>query len=125
MTKSRTSPDRLLFGYLGKDVQTAATLKLWNALFHKRGVDASMDRYPCTVAKLPERLSEMMHFDRRGYIVAKSLQQAVGAFMDYLDASTTNRGVDTIVNDGGVFTGYWMNGDDERRWELWLGIMGN
>lgn len=65
----------------------------------------------------------MLHFDRRGYIVAETMQKSIVALMDRVDASVAAQGaVDTIVNDGGVFTGYWTNNDDARRKDLWFHV---
>lgn len=121
MTKSRTSTTRILLGVLGKSANSAKILREWNHFLREQGINGSMDRYPCSTATLPERLSEMLHFDRRGYIVATPLQQCVAGCMDRLDASAeAQNAVDTIVNDGGVLTGFWTEDNDERRRALWF-----
>lgn len=100
---------------------SSAILRKWNGFLRESDIDGSMDRYPCTEAMIPERLSEMLHFDRRGYIVSASLQIPVAAFMDRLDASAQKcNAVDTVVNDGGVLIGYWTDGDDALRQEFLL-----
>ena len=85
-------------------------LKFWNAKFMKEERDAYMDCYPTTPETLPERLSEMFHFDRRGYIVASALQEAIIPVLDIIDSSAKGEGrVDFVVNRDGVFTGYFLN----------------
>ncbi len=120
MTKSRISADRVLLGILGKLPDSGTVLSEWNRYMRAAGMDGSMDRYPCTEKTIPERLSQMMHFDRRGYIVAPFLQKALISFMDALDVSAKEKQiVDTIVNNGGILTGYWFDGDDGSRRKLW------
>jgi shikimate dehydrogenase len=122
MTKPRISNERILLGILGKSPDASAVLREWNSFFRSAGIDGSMDRYPCTEKTIPERLSEMVHFDRRGYIVASALQTAMLSPMDTLDGSAIqSHKVDTIINDNGVLTGYFTNGDSALRRELWFG----
>lgn len=121
MTKSRISTTRVLLGVLGASSQSSKILREWNRMLRAEKIDGSMDRYPCTAATLPERLSEMLHFDRRGYIISPALQEPIVPLMDILDTSAKKRGeVDTVVNDGGVLTGHWTGDTDERRRELWF-----
>lgn len=120
MTKSRISTGRVLLGVLGKSPHSSATLKEWNEYLRENGIDGSMDRYPCTKETLQERLSEMVHFDRRGYVVAPALQQQITVLMDVIDASARKKKiVDTVVNDQGILTGHFC-GTDEVRKRLWL-----
>jgi shikimate 5-dehydrogenase len=106
VTKPRTSTTRELYGIIGKIPNAGAVQSQWNAFFAKEGMDAFMDKYPTTVATLPERLSEMFHFDRRLYLVGKPLQEAIIPLLDALDQSAEEGGVDCVVNNGGVLTGY-------------------
>ncbi len=120
VTKPRISTDRVLLGILGRCPDSSAVLREWNVLLRSAGIDGSMDRYPCSEQTIPERLSEMVHFDRRGYIVASSLQSAMLHAMDNLDPSTvSSQKVDTILNDGGVLTGYFVEGDHSLRRQIW------
>ncbi len=117
MTKSRTD-DRLIFGLLGAMPKVQAA---WEKRFRDMGVNACMSKYPTEVATLPERLSEMFHFDRRGYIVAPSLQRGIVPLLDVLHASSRENGlVDTVVNRNGVLYGYFFGNDDEARAALWF-----
>ncbi|MBM3227702.1 hypothetical protein FJZ27_02450 [Candidatus Peribacteria bacterium] len=121
MTKPRSSSDRILLGVLGRLSRRCAVLKDWNAALRGLGIDGSMDAYPCTVSSLPERLSEMMHFDRRGYIVAPDLQRAIIRYLDRLDASASDAGaVDTVFNDGGVLIGFFAEDDTAHRKRIWM-----
>lgn len=123
MTRPRANPDKLLFGIIGAVPDSGSVLSRWNAWFAKQGIDADMQRYPTMEKTLPERLSEMFHFDRRGYIVGKSLQEAIIPYLDGLDASVRGEGsgcVDTVLNDGGLLRGYFTGNDDEKRMGLWL-----
>ena len=67
-----------------------------------------MDSYPATTANLHERLSEMYHFDRRGYIVDSSLSEAVYPLLDFCHVSKAEEGspITLIRNDNGVLNGY-------------------
>ena len=83
-------------------------------------MDAFMDYYPTKEGNLTERLSEMFHFDRRGYIVGKSLQKAIISLLDGLDTSASEEGsVDTVVNEEGVLIGYFCGDNRAKRMELW------
>jgi shikimate 5-dehydrogenase len=120
MTKPRTSTQRVLLGVLGKSADASGLLREWNAYLRSAGIDGSMDRYACNEKTIPERLSEMVHFDRRGYIVASTLQSAVLHAMDCLDSSAMqSQKIDVICNDSGVLTGYWTNGESARQREIW------
>jgi shikimate 5-dehydrogenase len=95
-------------------------LKQWNATLRGLRIDGSMDAYPCTQETLPERLSEMVYFDRRGYCIPPSLQSAIAPLMDRLDASAmSSQRVDTVYNDSGILIGFFTSGDDCRRREIW------
>jgi len=120
VTKPRTNPDRLLFGIIGKVDDISSEKKWWNARFLKEGLDAYMDSYPTKEKEIPERLSEMFHFDRRGYIVGKPLQEAIIPLLDHLDASAEGEGrVDFVANTGGIMTGYFLQ-DREKMWKIWI-----
>ncbi|PIR53776.1 hypothetical protein COU75_04325 [Candidatus Peregrinibacteria bacterium CG10_big_fil_rev_8_21_14_0_10_42_8] len=112
---------RELFGIIGSLERVSEHMKWWNAEFVSKGLDAVMSRYQTEENALPERLSEMFHFDRRGYIVGFKLQEAIIPLLDNVDASAVEEGrVDTIVNTGGVMTGYFCNENREKQWELWF-----
>ncbi|MDP7477205.1 MAG: hypothetical protein QF442_02030 [Candidatus Peribacteraceae bacterium] len=98
---------------------TSAEKRYWNSRFEEEGIDAFLDHYPTKEEELPERLSEMFHHDRRGYIVGKALQQAIIPLLDSIDSSAGEGSVDTVVNDGGVLIGYVCN-DNIKRWNLWF-----
>ncbi len=112
----------MLLGVLGASSQSSKILREWNRMLREESIDGSMDRYPCTALTLPERLSEMLHFDRRGYIIIPALHQPILPLMDILDASAQKRGaVDTVVNDGGVLKGYWTDNNNDQRISVWFG----
>lgn len=120
MAKPRDNPDRELFGILGSLEDTSAQKKWWNSRFTERDIDAFLDHYPTKEDELPERLSEMFHFDRRGYIVASSLQKAIIPLLDQLDPSAEGEGrASVVVNTGGVLTGYFGKEKDDL-WNLWF-----
>ena len=109
VTKPRTSTARELFGILGSCPRASAMQREWNAYFEREGIDAFMGRYPASVKLLPERLSEMFHFDRRAYIVCLRLQKAILSLLDALDSSAAGEGrADIVINGGGVITGYFL-----------------
>jgi len=99
------SPHRELYGIIGHVPGASAILKEWNAAFREKGVDASMDLYPTTAQNLPERLSEMFHFDRRGYLVGEDLAEAIIPLLDRVEPQARGRGVKFVWNDGGVLVG--------------------
>lgn len=105
VTKPRLSPHRELYGFIGAAAEARPVLKIWNARFRKEGRDASMDFYPTTAKNLPERLSEMFHFDRRAYIVGKDLQKAIIPLLDRVDSAARRRGVMAVINNGGNLKG--------------------
>jgi len=106
VTKPRTSTTRELFGIIGKFPNASKIQAQWNAYFKKEGIDAFMDRYKTSVENLPERLSEMFHFDRRMYLVGSDLQEAIIPLLDELDEMAQNKGkVNVILNRKGVFSG--------------------
>ncbi|PIR53411.1 hypothetical protein COU76_01180 [Candidatus Peregrinibacteria bacterium CG10_big_fil_rev_8_21_14_0_10_49_10] len=107
MNKPRVSPSRELFGILGSYPHASALQKEWNAFFTKQGMDAFCDRYPTKEDHLPERLSEMFHFDRRAYIIGPKLQHPILPLLDVLDASAKQK-VNMVLNRGGVLTGFLL-----------------
>jgi shikimate 5-dehydrogenase len=112
MTKPRTAPDREIYGLLGSEPDASRILKRWNAYFVEKGMDAFMDKYPTKESELPERLSEMFHFDRRAYIVGFSLQEAIKSHLDSLDSSVEKKGegrVNVLRNRGGVLQGFFVS----------------
>lgn len=107
MTRPRLSCTRELYGILGKVPKAGALQAQWNAQFAKEGIDAFVDKYPTTVEQLPERLSEMFHFDRRAYLLGVELQEAVLPLLDHVDPVAAEQGrVAVVMNEGGVLTGY-------------------
>ena len=109
MTKPRTNSSRELFGILGTHPERSALQRTWNAYFTTQGIDAFLDYYPTTIAKIPERLSEMYHFDRRAYIVGSALFEAISSYVDVCHSSATEQGTITILyNRNGVVEGWYI-----------------
>lgn len=104
MTKPRISTTRELCGLLGTFENASQILKCWNHYFADNDMDAFMDRYPCTTENLPERLSEMFHFDRRFYFVSEPLQKVIVPLLDSCDTDAVN----VVINRGGALYGYQM-----------------
>ena len=77
-----------------------------------------MSRYEGTLENLPEVLSEMYLFDRRGYIVGSALQKAIIPLLDQLDSSVKQK-VDTVWNRGGCLMGFDTGDNGEKRAEIW------
>ncbi|MDD5751405.1 MAG: hypothetical protein PHS73_02695 [Candidatus Peribacteraceae bacterium] len=105
MTKPRTSIHRELYGIIGSIPNVSNVQKVWNAYFREQGIDATMNIYPTTKANLPERLSEMFHFDRRAYIVGKNLSKAIIPLLDRVEPAARGRGVTWVENEDGVLIG--------------------
>ena len=108
MTKPRTAPARELFGLLGKVPDAPGVQAEWNRFFAARGMDAFMGRYLATPEQLPERLSEMFHFDRRLYLIGADLQRAIVPLLDASDAARA----DAVCNCGGVLRGMFLGTTD-------------
>ncbi|MBU2213931.1 hypothetical protein KKC44_03025 [Patescibacteria group bacterium] len=107
MTRPRLSTTRELYGILGKVPEAGKLQAQWNAFFEKEGMDAFMDKYPTTVETLPERLSEMFHFDRRAYIVGPDLQEAIIPLLDEIEEEVLKkRKAEVVINNNGVMKGY-------------------
>ncbi len=94
-------------------------LRLWDAWIAKRHLDAGVTHYPTSVALLPERMSEMFHFDRRAYLLHPSLGQAIFPLLDVIHAEGDAAPVDLVVNRGGVFHGYTVQWTDHSVDEIW------
>ncbi|MDD5470182.1 MAG: hypothetical protein PHO92_05300 [Candidatus Peribacteraceae bacterium] len=108
MTKPRTAPARELFGLLGRVPDASGVQAEWNRFFAARGMDAFMGKYPAKPEQLPERLSEMFHFDRRLYLIGADLQEAVVALLDASDSARA----DIVFNRGGVLRGMFLGTTD-------------
>lgn len=108
MTCPRISPARELYGIIGTLPNASQLQAQWNRFFASHGMDAFMDKYPTTKAHIPERLSEMFHFDRRLYLVGADLQEVI---VPFLDASEKKK-VDTVLNRGGVLHGKFLGTTD-------------
>jgi shikimate 5-dehydrogenase len=110
-----------VFGLLGSKC-SGQIRKVWNAFLKERGVDGFFDFYPTkTCEQLELRLSEMFLLHRRGYVIGEQFQETVIPLLDRLDTSAEKKGaVDTVVNDGGVFVGYWIGDSADARLSLWL-----
>tara|TARA_Y100000310_G_C20569890_1_gene757451 strand:+ start:590 stop:949 length:360 start_codon:yes stop_codon:yes gene_type:complete len=116
MTKPRVNPGRLLFGLIGSFEDTSAQKSYWNKKFYDEGIDAFMDHYPTKASELPERLSEMFHFDRRGYIVGKALQEAILPLLDRVEGEGS---VAVVANKNGICIGY-SETHPENVWSIWI-----
>lgn len=92
---------------------SSATLREWNAAFRKQRKDAVLVLYPTTIQNLPERLSEMFHFDRRGYIVGDDLARAVIPLLDHVEDTARRKGVTYVENRRGVLVGTRRKKDPE------------
>jgi len=69
-----------------------------------------MVHYPATIQTLPERLSEMFHFDRRLYAVDPALQSEVMKLLDEVSTEAIKQGrVNLVRNRGGVLQGHYVD----------------
>ncbi|MDP6575410.1 MAG: hypothetical protein QF755_02845 [Candidatus Peribacteraceae bacterium] len=105
MTRPRKSTEREIYGIIGKLKDASKIQKEWNAHFKKRGIDAFMAKYPTKNSELPERLSEMFHFDRRMYLVGEDLQEGIVGLLDEVDESRVN----VVTNSDGVLVGTYQD----------------
>ena len=85
----------------------SAVLREWNARFQNESMDASLVYYPTTAKNLPERLSEMFHFDRRGYIVGKEISKIIIPLLDDVEPQARKGGVRYVENQCGVLRGFF------------------
>ncbi len=104
MTRPRTAPDRELFGIIGKVPNASKVQREWNLFFKEKGMDAFMDKYPTTEKNLPERLSEMFHFDRRIYLIGPELSKAIIPLLDSVEGNSVN----VVMNEDGVMKGMFI-----------------
>ena len=102
------STTRELYGIIGTLSNASQIRAKWNAYFEEKGIDAFIDKYPTTQETLPERLSEMFHFDRRAYIVGDSLQEEIVELLDEAEPK-----MNFVINDRGVMSGIWIESDFE------------
>lgn len=106
MTRPRVSTDREIYGILGKIPNAGKLQSQWNKFFKKEEMDAFMDKYPTDAKQLPERLSEMFHFDRRVYIVGPELQEEIMPLLDEIDELAREKGrANLVLNKDGVIIG--------------------
>ncbi len=97
-----------VFGLVGPTC-TAHARATWNRLLKEQGIDGFFDFYRAkNECELVTRLSEMFLLERRGYLIDASLQEAATALMDILDPSVEQHRVDTVRNERGVLTGYYL-----------------
>lgn len=124
MTKPRTNPEKILLGLIGSASDSSEQKRYWNTRLQEEGIDGFFDHYPATADTLPEALSQMFHFDRRGYIVGKALIKAIIPLLDHVHLAESSgveegSGVNTVVNIGGVLHGYFLQ-DRDAIWQLWM-----
>lgn len=107
------STTREIFGILGKHPERSALQRAWNAYFATKKIDAFLDYYPTTEATIPERLSEMYHFDRRAYIIGPDVSDAIRVYVDvFPQEKQTAAGlrveerINFLCNRDGVFEGW-------------------
>lgn len=108
MTKPRINVDRKLYGIIGKVRDGSKLQSAWNAWLEQHDIDGFADRYPTSVDMIPERLSEMFHFDRKLYVIAPDLRREVATYLDRFDHDEP----DVIVNERGVLHGVRIGIDD-------------
>lgn len=100
---------------------------VWNTALREQGSPLDFQFYRTrNREELELRLSEMFTLGRLGYIVHPEFQSTVLPLLDRLDSAAHKKErVDTIVNDGGVLVGYYLdasvNEAQEQRCKLWLG----
>ena len=110
MAKPRPDTVREIYGLLGRFTNRAQLLQSWNKYLLEEGSGGSMVHYPTTAQTLPERLSEMFHFDRRLYVVDPALQFEVMKFLDEVSTEAKKQGrVNLIRNRGGVLQGHYVD----------------
>lgn len=111
-----------VFGLIGP-ICTAQARKTWNGLLNKEGVDGFFDFYrTMNQEDLVTRFSEMFLLQRRGYLIADSLQKDAVPLMDTLTPEARTKGrVDTVKNERGVLVGHFMGKAPAREiLDMWL-----
>jgi shikimate 5-dehydrogenase len=113
---------RILLGVLGKVENLSSIRSHFDLFINKQQLDVSFDYYQTKPSELHERLSEMWHHDRRGYLLAEQLQQAIIPLLDECKYERVN----VIVNNKGRMIGAWLDIDFsnavntvEKLWEVW------
>ncbi len=111
---------QLVCGLIGPKCSSQARTT-WNKLFVDENKNAFFDFYRTrNQQELELRLSEMFLLERRGYIVDSLFQESIIPLLDQLDESVQKGSVDTVLNERGVLTGYWLNNVAEKRCKLWF-----
>lgn len=109
-----------VFGLVGP-VCAGSARKVWNELLKEEGIQGFFDFYRTDGRNdLASRLSEMFLLERRGYLIHPSLQAEAATLMDHFASSVTDGRVDTVVNERGVLTGHYLNGDIRKILHVWL-----
>jgi shikimate 5-dehydrogenase len=113
---------RMLLGVLGKVENLSSIRSAFDGFINKQQLDVSFDYYTTKPEELHERLSEMFHHDRRGYLLAEDLQTAIVPLLDEQRSEKVN----VILNDNGTMIGLWLDlpFDEpenvvEKLWEIW------
>ncbi len=122
MTRPNMNTGRILLGVLGKVENLSSIRSHFDLFINKQQLDVSFDYYQTKPSELHERLSEMWHHDRRGYLLAEQLQQAIIPLLDECKYERVN----VIVNNKGRMIGAWLDIDFsnavntvEKLWEVW------
>jgi len=122
MTRPAMSTGRILLGVLGKIENLSSVRSAFDKFINNNELDVSFDYYATKPGELHERLSEMWHHDRRGYVLADDLQAAIIPLLDTIEGDKVN----VIVNDNGTIIGKWLPLDFnnptrvvEQLWSAW------
>ena len=104
---SRTAGKTKLCGIIGDPIEHTVSPVMHNAAFRELGLDYLYAPFPVKKADLGKTVAGMRVLNVSGFNVTLPHKVAIIPFLDKLDPLAENIGaVNTVVNKGGVLTGY-------------------
>lgn len=108
---TRISGNTRLMGVIGSPIRHSGSPLMYNFCFDYYGLDCVYLAFPCEEAEVPETLAAFRRLNLRGGNVTMPCKQAVARNVDRLEGAAKFIGAaNTIVNDGGILTGYMTDG---------------
>ncbi len=100
-----------MLGLIGSPVGHSKSPEMYNYCFEKFGCDYAYIAFDVAEPEVEEAIKAIRLFNMRGANVTMPLKNAVIPYLDKITpAAEITNSVNTIVNDGGVLTGYCTDG---------------
>ncbi|MGN1350928.1 MAG: shikimate dehydrogenase [Anaerovoracaceae bacterium] len=101
----------VMLGLIGNPTGHSKSPEMYNYCFKKYGIDCAYLAFDVAEEKVGDAIEAMRTLNMRGMNVTMPLKGAVIPYLDRLTPAAEMTGsVNTIVNDGGVLTGYCTDG---------------